>query len=282
MNPTFTGIVEDMPIEEYHAHPHLSASGIKDLLTTPAHYKKYVRDEKRKPTADMQFSSAVDIFLTEPHNADRLVPLAPDCAKRSKVEKALWAEHKRKLVPGAVSLTREERAEAQRLADIVRNDPLVQNLGILNGAAQTSYFASIDTPEGPCYVRCRPDFYDGGNIIWDLKALRDASDHMVNKAITDYGYHRAAACYPAVVQACGLPADLYVLVIVEKEGINAVRVMPIEDRDVEQGRREFMQAATLWAKCTRTGEWPGYHKGFSFGGLLNYKRDDENRNFIKE
>jgi hypothetical protein len=130
MNPTFTGIVEDMPIEEYHAHPHLSNSGISALLRSPAHYHALSWSESKA----LRIGSAVHALLLEPEKVAQLLPVAPDVNKRTNAGKEVFAAWERSLRADAVILQGDEREIAENCAEAVRTNRLVQVLGLLDKA----------------------------------------------------------------------------------------------------------------------------------------------------
>jgi len=260
MNPTFTGIVEDMPIEEYHAHPHLSNSGISALLRSPAHYKALSWSESKA----LRIGSAVHALLLEPEKAAQLLPVAPDVNKRTNAGKEVFAAWERSLRADAVILQGDEREIAENCAEAVRTNRLVQVLGLLDKAKaqhELSLFCEIKTDAGSCFARARYDILATGiHTGFDIKTTEDAGHKAFARSVEKFGYYRQAALYMRVARTLGIEIedDGFVFIAVEKSAPFGVQVYTLDDQAIEQGDREVMRAAELWAKCNSANEWPSY------------------------
>lgn len=269
MEPFTEGVFENMPIGEYHASPALSNSGISDILKSPRHYREKVWAD----TKDKRIGSAVHVLTLEPEKAAELLPECPVKARRSKADKEAYATWEAMIHPDATRLNDEERATAEALAEALLSSGHIQRIGLLDpkrAKFETSMFATVKTDEGPCWVRCRPDSwlpiktddYDGG-LIFDIKTTReDATRDGFSRAVGNYGYHVQAALYIHVARTLGFNVvdDGMLFPVVEKSAPHGVGIFALDDQAIEQGHRDFMRAATIWAKCYRTGEWPSYEE----------------------
>lgn len=257
-----TGIVYDMPIEEYHAHPHLSNSGLSDILRSPAHYKAKVwTDSKAK-----RIGSAVHAYLLEPDRVDVLLPTEPvfdtgpggGITKKGRAEKAEWESS---LKPGTVRLEGDEREIAQHCAHALKQNEYLRNTRMFDLSfvkTEVSIFSVVETDEGPCYYRTRPDILSPLGVITDVKTAENADPTDVIRHAFKYGYHTQQAMYLRGAASNDMDHELFLFAVVEKEAPWATLTMTMPDELVEQGDRDFMRAATIWAKCHRTGEWPSY------------------------
>jgi len=238
MNPTFTGIVEDMPIEEYHAHPHLSNSGISALMRSPAHY----RQKDLKDSKALRIGTMLHTLILEPHIAARWEPKA---SLRLKSQ-------------------RDERQTAEDCAAAIIENPLVQGLGLLDKARakhELSMFTEVKTDEGPCFMRARFDIWMPElGTAFDPKTTEDAGRKAFLRSVEQFGYFRQAALYMRVARTLGLEVndDGFVFIAVEKSAPFGVKLYALDDQAIEQGDREVMRAAEIWARCHRLGAWPSY------------------------
>jgi len=261
----FTGRIDDMPIGDYHALPHLSSSGVPYILTSPAHYKQKVwTDSKAK-----RIGGAVHLLLLEPEKVAKFMPKMPELdrgpgggiTKKGREEKAAWMAS---LSKDVLLLDDEERGVAEKCAAAIREHPYTQNLAFLcpqRSEREVSLFFTVETEEGPCHMRARPDsIVPGLACMFDLKTTMDAEPNALRRHAENYGWHRQAALYTRAAAACGveLRDERMVFVAVEKSEPFGVRFVAYDDDALEQGDRDVMRAATIWARCHRTGEWPSY------------------------
>jgi len=269
IEPFTEGVFEDMPIGEYHKCAALSNSGISDILKSPLHYRKKVwTDSKAK-----RIGSAVHVLALEPEKAETLLPRCPVASRRSKADREAYATWEATLHRDAIRLADDEREQAEAMASALRSSGHIQRIGLLDPSRakfETSMFCVVKTDEGPCWVRCRPDSwlpiktddYDGG-LIFDIKTTReDATREGFSRAVGNYGYHVQAALYVHVMRTLGYNVmdDGMLFPVVESAHPYGVGIFALDDQAIEQGHRDFMRAATIWAKCYRTGEWPGYEE----------------------
>lgn len=260
IDPGFTGRIDDLSISDYHAAPHLSASGVSDILKSPAHYRKKVwHDSKAK-----RIGSAVHLLLLEPEKAAKLLPQAPGVNKRTKAGREEFAAWEASLPSEALRLASDERELADRCATAIREHPFTQNLAFLcpqRSQREVSLFFTVETEEGPCHMRARPDsIVPGLACLFDIKTAMDLEPNTLRRHAEGYGWHRQAALYTRAAAALGIELrdERMVFVAVEKSEPFAVRFVAYDDDALELGDRDIMRAATIWARCNRTGEWPSY------------------------
>ena len=155
-------------------------------------------------------------------------------------------------------------------AAVTTNEGVLRS-GLLEGAKENSFFAQ---DEHGCYRRARADIFSPEvGLLTDLKTSRDASEREFRRSMGSLGYHRQAAWYSETVELCGLPTCDMVFLVVENTAPYAVAVYGLDHSTIDQGKRECAEAAKLWAKCTETGEWPGYPEGVGMLVLPSYLRD---------
>lgn len=247
------GIYADVPAEDYHAGPGISASGLKRLLPpyTPAHYKYGEPYE----SAALDFGKVAHrLVLGE---GDAFV-VSPFDSFRSNDAKAWKAEQD---AAGNVVITAADLEKARAMAEAVKAHPLAGQL-FTDGAPEVSlYWTDAETG-----VLCRARYdwmrnlHKGRRLlIPDLKTARSAEPWSFAKAAADYGYAISAEFYRQAAIANGLDPDpLPLFVAVEKAAPYLVSVTAISDEDMEMARGLIRRGLRIYADCLARDEWPGY------------------------
>lgn len=104
-------------------------------------------------------------------------------------------------------------------------------------------------------------FILGLGRIDDLKAVADASNKALNRAMVDYGWDVQGAAYldwlrvahPVVAERGGMYFHFC-----EKKKPYAVNPKKLSGQMLELGESKWARAKRIWKKCMKTGVWPGY------------------------
>ena len=241
-------VVLGMPSEDYHGAEGISASGLKRVLRSPAHYR-YGRDVN---TRAQHMGTAIHTALLEPERyAEEYVELDVD-DRRTKEAKEAEKQY------GAERVLKASEAEHIRgMQRAVWAHSKAQRQLQARGWTEVSVFA--EDPETGATVRCRPDLLTEQSVVLDLKKVRDARDRPMQRAVADYGYDLSAALYcDAVYWATGEQPAAYALLCVEEEPPHGVRLLVLDDAWMERGRRLYRQALYTYAECMATDSWPAY------------------------
>jgi len=272
--PTTPGIY-DVPEADYHAGNGISNSMLKHMDPSPAHYK-VARETPNSDTAATAFGSLFHMLVLEPARFEQDVWTAPDCARRSKDEKAKWADFwsssegkirvdvdgkivykdKAGVIKKDSALTLEV---ARGMADSVLAHPLARN--ILGSGMKEKSIYSLD-PDTGLLLRCRVDCIpDNSNVILDLKSTLDASPEAFNKSIVNFEYHVQGAMYLDIVNEQGLEREIFMIVAAEKTPPYAVGVYQLGLSFIEIGRETYRRRLDLLGECTAKDSWPAYSDG---------------------
>lgn len=263
------GLVKDMPAEQYHATQALSASGLKLMKRSPAHYYGEHFDPKRPPpaapTAAMANGTLVHCAIFEPDALASRYVVKPAGMKLSTKEGMAWRDAQTATIVDAADM-----AAALAQADAVRAVPELAAL-LSDGYGEASAFW-IDPSTGEL-CKCRPDWTSpsgDGVILIDGKTTRDASPDGFGRAIWNLDYHLAAAWYTDGFEAAtGLRVHGFVFAAVENTWPHAACAYMLGDDVLDAARRENRRLLNTYAECRRTGQWPGYTAGVS---LINLPR----------
>ncbi len=266
---TKLGLWLGMPAEEYHATPAMSASGLKLMRQSPAHYFGKQLDARRpvgSPTPAMVNGTLVHCCIFEPSEVEKRYIVKPeDHDGRTTAGKAWTAEAK---ASGREVVEAAALASAKAQAAALRALPDVAAL-LADGVGESSAIW-IDEETGEL-CKCRPDWTfpaGDGVILLDGKTTRDASPEGFGRAIWTYAYHLQAAWYSdGYERATGKRVHGFVFGAVESEWPHAAAAYMLGDDVLEAARRESRRLLRLYAECKRTGHWPGYAAGINLINL---------------
>ena len=235
-----------MDIAEYHAHPALGSSRLRELLKSPAHFRANLRRE----TEALALGSLVHTLVLEPHAfSDRylVVPKINGATKEGKAQKAALASETRIVVNGEVM------AEASACATSIMGHRVYQQIRDAQ-VEHTVFWTDAETG-----IECKARFDVLGPLLVDLKTTRDASPKGFERAIATYGYHIQAAHYMAGAIANGMQPKGFLFACVETSPPYLPAGYLMGNPTLEQGERERREALLTYAKCLSEDRWPGYN-----------------------
>lgn len=247
--------VENMPEEEYHAHPALSSSGMKVLLRSPKHFRLSRTQNRPRPEFDTGHAihcKVLGVGLPIVEIPFRM--LASNGAISTKEAKAFVAEAR---AEGKVPLKPVTFSEINRASEAVLANAKAKSLLERPGYTEVSMFAK--DPETDVALRIRADRLTADGLLIDLKSTIDVRPRKITNAVVDFGYDLSAATYRHVIeQVLGEKSSPMHLIFVEKEPPYDVRVVRLADPAWQMGGEVKMRAAIdLFAWCTEQGVWPG-------------------------
>lgn len=276
--PLPPGVYDQLPADDYHRDPALSASGMKLLLDPgcPAQYR-YERDHPQPPKSIFDFG----------HAAHRLV--LGDGAKLRVLDyddwktKAAQQAKKEARAEGAIPLLPQDMDRARAMAAAVRAHPTASGL-FRGGRPEVSLF--FKDPETGVPLRARLDWLDtdrpGRAILTDYKTIGTGVDlDHIERAIYDYGYHVSGVQYAAATRALGLAGEdaVTTLVFQSKEPPFLVRVVQLPFDAIKVGRAKRRAAINRFKECTDSGRWPGYDE-VAYAGLPPWAQAREEQEYL--
>lgn len=260
-------IIEDMSNEEYHSSDFVSKSGLDLVAKTPAHYyfEKIHDDQdlKHERTKSLNVGTAFHYLALEPANFDKHIAIDPDNYPTKKECGRTIDEQRQEFIDrnyGKIILRPNNMDNLHNMAQSIRNHPAAKYLLQGKGMVEPSIFAREPIYDIDC--RVRPDWLREDGLIIDLKTTRDASPAGFDKAIWNYRYHVQAAFYMDMYElATGKKPQGFVLIPVENSApfLTGEPVLIEEGDDwLNIGRRAYMENIETYAKCIKSGIWPGY------------------------
>lgn len=243
--------------EFYHAQPGISASGLKLMKKSPAHYN----ERETGQTDAMHFGELYHTFILE---QDRFFKeyqivnpeLRPDQGHGMTAKANIaWLQSFSNPVPI------ETLKQLQAMKDVLFAHPYAKSL-LTGGEFESSYYCDMDIGANErIQVRFRPDHVKHNKrIIVDLKTAADASEDGFKKGAANFDYHIQAALYADLMELITGETLGYEFFFVAQEKIPpyAFNIFEASPQFRSVGRYEYELLLMLYAYCTETDNWPGY------------------------
>ena len=253
-----------MPEAEYHASPGLSATGMKWILRSPAHYR--ARMAQPGESAAFDIGHAVHAKILGVGADITVIPediLASNGATSTKEAKAFIAKARG---DGLTPIKADVLDAINATAEAVLTHPKAARLLALEGPVEVSLFAT--DPDTGVSLRGRLDKLattsSGRLVNVDIKTTTDVRRHKIRRAIEDYGYDIQSETYRHLIRLTHDSADVAPthLIFVEKEPPHEVRVIQLAHEDwITGGAMRMRRAINTYARCIATDTWPGDDDG---------------------
>lgn len=228
----------------------LSASGAKELLRSPAHYRHW-KDTAKEPTPAMIFGTLVHALILEP---DRSLSSVVSVKQHSWVTKEGKAERDMLQALGLPIVSQQDADRAQRVRDAVLTHSGAAEL--LAGATCEKNYQWTGYTAG---VACKGGIDAVGPAgIVDIKTTIDASPEGFARRIRSLNYHLQAAHYIDGVSSVDRVMHGFNFVAVETFAPYAVACYQLDHNALQAGYATMDRLASVYARCLATGDWPAY------------------------
>jgi exodeoxyribonuclease VIII len=289
------GILEGQDIEEYHAGPGISKTGLDLIERSPLHYYAEYLDPARPPKANDETPARLvghlaHCAILEPAEFDKRYAVLPADAPRrptsaqwnaknpssdSLMAMSWWREWLAKN-EGRTVITHDQRETAMRQAESVRRLPDIREA---LGRGRPEVSAYWRDPATGVLCRCRPDWrHDAGDknvILVDVKTYSNAAPAEFARQIARMRYHVQAAYYTdGYALASGRDVLGFIFLAVETEYPYAASAVMLDDASLEQGRADYRRNVDAYARCLAANEWPGYPAGIQPVSLPSWAMTD--------
>lgn len=245
-----------MEKSEYRKLERISYSGLKHLARSPAHYRHWF-DAPEETTPAKLLGSLVHSIVLEPDQTEHRYCVALEVDKKSKANKAAWAEFEAENA-GKIVVTQKQYDDARFMRDAILAHPQAQ-IALSNGRSE-EIALWIDSDTG-AECKLRTDWVNrgyGGAII-DIKTTTDASETAFAKDCFNMGYYMQSAFYLDGYNAAnGTDYKDFIFVAVEKTPPYAVAVWALDYDAIALGRFAYKPLLEKYAECRKTGVWHGY------------------------
>lgn len=256
--------------DEYHKDKdYMSASSLKKLKVSPAHYKD---EDKEEETEALIFGSAYHCFVLEPDKFENEYYIFNDKAicealigggyKSPRSTKAYkeWQESELRIIGDKKVITQDVMEHIRAMKERLLSHPHARML-LSNGINEQAYKGKIETETGYINIKFKPDHVnDKKKFIVDLKTTADASLDGFTKHAADLDYHIQAAYYADLMELTSSDGRGYSFFFIaqEKKKPYAFNIFEASPQFISQGRYEYEMLLLLYKYCIDNNTWPGY------------------------
>lgn len=251
---------EDDSNKFYHSQPGISASGLKLMKQSPAHY----HESKLNPigqTDAMYFGELYHTFILENERFYKEYNIIDESKRPDQKVGMTGKANKAWLASFENPITAATHEKLKAMREVLFSHPYARAL-LTRGESEHSYYCKLDIGANiPIEVRFRPDnVRHDKRIVVDLKTAADASVDGFKKAAADHEYQIQAALYSDLMELAmnqTLGYDFF-FVAQEKSPPYAFNIYQASPQFMSVGRYEYELLLMLYAYCEETGNWPGY------------------------
>jgi len=256
--------------DEYHADKnYISASGLKKLKVSPAHFKE---EEETAESDALLFGSAYHMYILEPDKFkdqyyifDDSVVCGALIAKGAKSPRSTndykaWKESEMSFSDGKILIDEADADKLEAMRARLMNHPYAKML-LSNGINEQGYMGEIETEAGNISVKFKPDHInENKKIIIDLKTTLDASKDGFTRVAADRDYHIQASFYSDLMEKVSGDNRPYTFIFIaqEKKKPYAFNLFESSPQFISQGRFEYEMLLQLYKYCIDNNTWPGY------------------------
>ena len=253
------GINVNLPERLYFAHPALSSSSAKSLLTdTPRRFRWKQQHPVHKPQFDMGhyvhgelLGSGAEVVIVEAD--DWRTKAARDARDLAHAE-------------GKVPMLAKDADVGDLMVASVREFLIDAGMPTVfaRGFGQGEVSLLWDDDTHGIQRRARLDWLHNPipgqpRMVVDLKTAASADPAEAGRVAHNFGYHQQAAWYLDGLRALTGETDVaFIHVIVEKDAPYLVSVTQLDDEALARGRVLNDRAIRLYKECLATDTWPGY------------------------
>jgi hypothetical protein len=255
------GIV-DMPMEDYLNLPHLSASGIKNLVPAmkgcPALFKHWAENPS-PPTAWGDLGSAAHTLVLGDG-----APVVEVKATDRKSPKTRQLEEEIRAAGGIPLLSHKMRIVEQMAEKLREHEEACKLLNPASGKPEQTLLWEKDGVRRRARLDWLPDAPDddGLLIITDYKTAISVCPEDLDRSAWNFGYPLKADWYMDGVESLGLATNVAFAFIFQMSSPPYL----VETRQYSQyalgvARRINDEGAALYRRCVESGQWPGFTSG---------------------
>ena len=281
--PVTAKLIEDMPMEDYHAfgniakHPAdfvLSNSMLCKYIDCPEQFRYEFLTEKQEEEKDyLNIGTAVHTLALEPDQFESRFYVIPEGIRRDK-----RTEPYKKCMASAgtrIMLPHKDYMNILGMAQKLSAEPYAKALFDGPGYIESSIF--YNCPHTGQRLRVRPDWFrKDGKLIINLKTTHSAKPDLFFKTASEFGYDIGAAMQlEAVERLMGPdPNRNYVLLVIEPKPphiisiFDTIRPMTLNNENdnssvsyAESGLFRKNKAVYGIRDCLKLNRWPGYQEG---------------------
>lgn len=264
MNPVplpSPGLHYGVAFDDYARWPAVNYSRLKAIRSS-ASKCKYAMDHPKDPTPAMVLGSSLHVATLEPARFDEMFFVRPECDRRTKEGKAIYAQAMAEANGRLMIEDGEELDLVRNMAAAIHASKAAKPFLTEPGQNEVSALWLDDETGLMCkarFDRLIPEFsLFGLAVVVEIKTTRDAQEWSFGKDCHTMGYAVQAAsyCHGASRILGKLPA--HVFIAVENTPPHDMQVHMLDDAGLQTGLLQYRSMLNRYAECVKSGEWPGY------------------------
>lgn len=255
---------EEISNKEYRQREGVSASDLKQMAKSMAHYKYYKENPADSDSPAFLFGRATHKMILEPYDFDNEFAVAPMVDRRTKEGKEAYAKFVSESA-GKDVITQETYEQLLAMRDALYATPFCKKL--IDGEHEKSFFWE----ENGLVMKCRPDsFCKIGDkyVCVDYKTAENAETEAFMKSAISYLYDVQSAHYLEGLKRTYGKDFEFIFVIQEKKPPFAANIVQADEYFIQSGRQLRESLLEDYKECLERGEWKGY-MGFSDEAQIN-------------
>ncbi len=248
------GIYPNVPMGEYRQWEGFGASDLKAFRIGPPALVPWRRSHPFIETDATRLGTAAHCAIIEPAAFGARFVHKPEGMTFASKEGKDW---KASVAPGVTILTNDEWIQVRQLVDAFASKPLA--LESLANATGLEHSLAWSDPDTGLAMKARPDWYEAGGFVTDLKITRHAAAQSIQLRAFTEGWMHQLAHYQAGLMECGVKIRGGRLVMINPEPPQEFRVYCVELKQDAIGLLHLENERTVaaLAECAKSGDWPG-------------------------
>ncbi len=240
----------------YYENPAISASGLKQIARSPAHFIT-----EREPTDSMKFGSAAHCAILEAHDFDNRYAIVPEGIDyRSKEGKEIKAAIE---ASGKEPIKFADAQDILALAKAVRAHPKLAELLELNPEFEKEFFFNIDDRipakmKMDLVIMPRDEYPNG--LIVDVKSCPDASPEGFARGMWNMKGFIQSSFYTKHFQKIHDTPERppFLWLAAERKPPYLTAIYSAPQHLLEYSDTECDRLLKIYEECMHTGAWRGY------------------------
>ena len=250
------GIYPGVSFPDYCAWQAVNNSLLWTLKTRSPFHAKWGRENPSKDTPAKLFGHALHTWILEPTLFYGAYAIRPDCDKRTKAGKAVYADFLKTVTDQCI-------ITADDLTSILLIERAIVDQGnhefIEEGRGELS-IVWIDPDTG---LKCkgRLDYVRkdaGKNYLTDLKSAMNAAYRPFQMSVASYGYYQQMAYYHEGWRQLTGEASICTWLACEKDPPYVSMLWVAAGEAILAGQKSFRKALDTYAECLESDKWPTY------------------------
>lgn len=270
-----SGIIEKTVISDdkyYSLEGFVSASMMKQLKRSPAHFKEWKDAPEEEESEALIFGRAYHCFVLEPDefaqrfyvldDKEIVAKLIEGGSKRPAATKEYseWLQKESAIASGRTLVSAADFDTIKAMRSELMHHRYARML-ITQGENEVAFTGKLETQAGPVPVKMKLDkVNEAKRAIVDLKTTRNADANIYPKLASDTELQIQAAFYSDMMELYsgdGRPWSFY-FIAQEKYPPYAFNIFEASPQFINQGRYEYELLISLWRYCVANDIWPSY------------------------